>query len=86
MEIQVLLNNYLAKGFPFIFVVVVWQGKLEECVPLFKKAITIWEKTGHPLLATGYNNLGPSTSSTPSSGTTYSATDSKKWTNGASDL
>ena len=33
------------------------QGKFEECVPLFKKAITIWEKTGSPLLANGYNNL-----------------------------
>ena len=36
----------------------VLQGKFEECVPLYKKAITIWEKTGGPLLATGsYNNL-----------------------------
>ena len=34
------------------------KGKFEECVPLFKKAIAIWEKTGGPLLATGYNNLG----------------------------
>ena len=33
------------------------QGKLEECVPLFKKAITIWEKTGHYGLPSGLNNL-----------------------------
>ena len=43
--------------FPFIFVVVVWQGKLKECVPLFKKAITIWEKTRSPKVATGFNGL-----------------------------
>ena len=34
-----------------------FQGKLGDCVPLYQKAITIWEKTGDPLLATGYNNL-----------------------------
>ena len=34
------------------------QGKFEECVPLFKKAITIREETVSPTLANGYNNLG----------------------------
>ena len=33
------------------------QGKFDEAIELYKKAIAIWEKTVSPTLATGYNNL-----------------------------
>ena len=32
-------------------------GTLGESIPLYKKAIAIWEVTGSPLLATGLYNL-----------------------------
>ena len=45
----------------FVAMVPCQQGDLKKAKPMLEQAIAIWEKVHgkiHPLVATGYNNLG----------------------------